>query len=138
LNKPFFVGLAEQFSSNTLVLLAHYENTPIAGGLYFKSDHTLYGRYWGALHNFHSVHFETCYYQPIQWCIENQYRTFEAGAQGEHKLARGLSPVTTYSLHWLADKEFHRAIGRFIEQEQSHISDYQDRAARHTPFRKEV
>jgi len=108
----------------------------IAGGLYFKSDNTLYGRYWGALHNFHSVHFETCYYQAIEWCIKNGYQRFEAGAQGEHKLARGLEPSATYSAHWIRHPEFKQAIGKFVEQESAHINQYQDALDKHSPFKQ--
>ncbi len=138
LNRPFFEYLANHFADNTLVLLAHYEDQVIAGGLYFKSDNTLYGRYWGASHNFHSVHFETCYYQAIDWCIQNGYNRFEAGAQGEHKHARGLSPSRTYSAHWLLEPQFHNAIGEFIEQEQKHIAAYQQNIDRHSPYKREV
>ena len=138
LNRGFFDYLAEHFSDNTMVLLASFGDQTIAGGLYFKSDNTLYGRYWGALHNFHSVHFETCYYQAIEWCIEHGYSRFEAGAQGEHKHARGLSPSRTYSAHWLQEPQFHAAIGQFIEQEQAHIESYQKDISRHSPYRNEL
>lgn len=138
LNRDFFVYLAEHFANNTLVLLARFEQQIIAGGLYFKSNHTLYGRYWGAVHNFHSVHFETCYYQAIEWCIEHGYARFEAGAQGEHKHARGLSPSKTYSAHWLRDPQFHQAVGEFILQEQQHIDAYQRNMANHSPYRNEL
>ena len=138
LNRGFFDYLAEHFSDNTMVLLASFGDQTIAGGLYFKSDNTLYGRYWGALHNFHSVHFETCYYQAIEWCIEHGYSRFEAGAQGEHKHARGLSPSRTYFAHWLQEPQFHAAIGQFIEQEQAHIESYQKDISRHSPYRNEL
>ena len=121
LNRSFFEYLSESFKQNTLFLFAYYEEKIIAGGLYFKSDHTLYGRYWGALNNFHSVHFETCYYQAIEWCINNDYLHFEAGAQGEHKLARGLEPNTTYSAHWISHPQFRNAINEFLHSEQEHI-----------------
>ena len=135
LNVAFFKYLADHFSDNTLVLFAYFDDQIIAGGLYFKGDDVLYGRYWGALDNFHSVHFETCYYQAIQWCIEQGYARFEAGAQGEHKLARGLSPATTYSAHWFKDPRFHDAIEQFIEQEQSQVARYQNSVTQHSPYR---
>lgn len=138
LNRRFFDYLASEFAEQTLFLFAYFEGRAIAGGLYFKSDHTLYGRYWGALANFHSVHFETCYYQPIQWCIENGYKRFEAGAQGEHKLARGLEPCTTYSAHWIAHAQFRNAIDDFLVQESDHIQHYQETMQRHTPFKREL
>ena len=138
LNQSFFEYLAEHFAQSTLFLFAYYENQIIAGGLYFKSDDTLYGRYWGALQNFHSVHFETCYYQAIQWCIENGYQRFEAGAQGQHKLARGLQAVTTYSAHYIRDPRFRHAIGDFLEQEKHQIEGYVDHMQAHSPFKQEV
>jgi len=147
LNKAFFDYLATSFNQQTLFLFAYYNpqgsvetraEQIIAGGLYFKSDNTLYGRYWGALNNFHSVHFETCYYQAIQWCIEHSYQRFEAGAQGEHKLARGLEPTTTYSAHWIKHPEFRQAIGNFLQQEQAHIEHYESTMQTHSPFKNEV
>ena len=160
LNKPFFDYLAQYFSHQTLFLFAEYHgpvdpipsvdaldehqsdtNTAkvIAGGLYFKSDNadnnTLYGRYWGALDNFHSVHFETCYYQAIDWCIQNGFQRFEAGAQGEHKLARGLEPSITYSGHWIKHPEFHKAIDEFLQDEQNRINRYTDMMHQHSPYK---
>jgi len=138
LNKAFFESLAETFNQQTLFLFAEFNNQLIAGGLYFKSDNTLYGRYWGALDNFHSVHFETCYYQAIEWCIKNGYKRFEAGAQGEHKLARGLEPNTTYSSHWIAHEGFRHAIDEFLVSEQEHMNDYQTHMQSHSPFKREL
>lgn len=162
LNKPFFDYLADSFSQQTLFLFADYcgplsadnieepdnnhqesngtnQRQVIAGGLYFKSDNahnnTLYGRYWGALDNFHSVHFETCYYQAIDWCIQNGFQRFEAGAQGEHKLARGLEPSITYSAHWIKDQQFHKAIDEFLQDEQNRVSRYTDVMQQHSPFK---
>ena len=137
LNKAFFQHLADHFNQQTLFLFAYYQDQIIAGGLYFKSDETLYGRYWGALDNFHSVHFETCYYQAIDWCISNGYRRFEAGAQGEHKLARGLEPATTYSAHWIRDPQFRVAIDNFLKQEQNHTDHYAKALQAHSPFKTE-
>ncbi len=138
LNRAFFDYLAEHFNSQTLFLFAYYQDQPIAGGLYFCSDDTLYGRYWGALNNFHSVHFETCYYQAIDWCIRHNYQRFEAGAQGEHKLARGLEPNTTYSVHWMENPQFRSAIDEFLENEADHIKRYQGSLNSHSPFKREL
>lgn len=135
LNQDFFIYLSEHFAEQTLFLFAQHDNQVIAGGLYFKSDDTLYGRYWGALDNFHSVHFETCYYQAIEWCIQHGYKRFEAGAQGEHKLARGLTPSTTYSSHWISHPEFRNAIGDFLKSEADHIQHYQNELQSHSPFK---
>ena len=138
LNKDFFNYLASNFNQQTLFLFASFEDKTIAGGLYFKSDDTLYGRYWGALDNFHSVHFETCYYQAIEWCIANGYQRFEAGAQGEHKLARGLEPSTTYSAHWIAHPGFRDAIDDFLVSEQEHMQHYKAQMQSHSPFKTEL
>lgn len=138
LNKRFFNYLAKSFSGQTLFLFAQHEEQVIAGGLYFISDHTLYGRYWGALSNFHSVHFETCYYQPIEWCIAHGYQHFEAGAQGQHKLARGLEPHTTYSSHWIRDHRFRDAISNFLRQEQHAVGHYAELLQNHSPFKGET
>ena len=138
LNRGFFEYLAEKFSHQTLFLFAQINGQIIAGGLYFKSDNTLYGRYWGAMDNFHSVHFETCYYQAIEWCIQNGYQRFEAGAQGEHKLARGLEPNTTYSAHWIAHEGFRQAIDDFLVSEQQHMHQYHVHMNDHSPFKTEI
>ncbi len=138
LNRAFFDYLTTNFSHQTLFLFAEFENQIIAGGLYFISDDTLYGRYWGALENFHSVHFETCYYQAIEWCIKHGYQRFEAGAQGEHKLARGLEPTTTYSSHWISHPDFRRAIDDFLESEKQHIDHYKTVMASHSPYKTEI
>lgn len=138
LNKAFFSYLAENLNQQTLFLFAQLDDTIIAGGLYFKSNDTLYGRYWGALDNFHSVHFETCYYQAIEWCIDNGYQRFEAGAQGEHKLARGLEPSTTYSAHWIAHPGFRDAIDDFLKSEHQHIDHYKNAMQTHSPFKTEL
>ncbi|GHA17244.1 hypothetical protein GCM10008090_28670 [Arenicella chitinivorans] len=135
LNRDFFHYLVDNFSHQTLILLAQHEDQVVAGGLYFKSDDTLFGRYWGTTHDLHSVHFETCYYQAIDWCIQHGYARFEAGAQGEHKLARGLEPVTTYSAHWLRDPRFYDAVDEFLNEEQHHIQEYQTMLSQHSPFK---
>lgn len=139
LNNDFFMYLSEHLKHQTMFLFADYGDQTIAGGLYFKSKQTLYGRYWGALDNFHSLHFETCYYQAIDWCIKNGYQSFEAGAQGEHKLARGLEPSTTYSTHWIAHDGFRSAIDEFLDSEQKHIENYQSAMNQHSPYKsKEI
>ena len=137
LNRPFFEHLAAHLPEQTLILLASYGDQSIAGGFYMRSDSALYGRYWGARANFHSVHFETCYYQPIEWCIQHGISRFEAGAQGEHKHARGLEPRQTHSAHWISQAQFRNAIDDFLVTEADHISRYQNALKRHSPFRQE-
>ena len=138
LNLAFFKHLAQHLSRQVLVLFATFNNQVIAGGFFMRSNTTLYGRYWGAQANFHSVHFETCYYQPIDYCIKNGIQTFEAGAQGEHKLARGLEPTETHSAHWIAHPEFRGAIDDFLQQETEHVEQYQTALQQHSPFKTEI
>jgi uncharacterized protein len=97
-----------------------------------------YGRYWGAIERVDSLHFEACYYQPLQWCIEHGFDRFEGGAQGEHKMARGLMPVVTRSAHWLAHPQFADAVNRFLERERAGIGEYVDHLAQRNPFRQDA
>ena len=99
---------------------------------------TAYGRYWGALARVDSLHFEACYYQPLQWCIEHGYKSFEGGAQGEHKMARALLPVKTTSAHWLAHPSFADAVERFLQREGAGIETYMEDLERRSPFRELV
>jgi predicted N-acyltransferase len=94
-----------------------------------------YGRYWGALEHVPCLHFDACYYQPLAWCIEHGYRRFEGGAQGEHKMARGLLPVRTFSAHWLADPRFADAVADFLAREGAGIGQYVDELRERNPFK---
>jgi predicted N-acyltransferase len=94
-----------------------------------------YGRYWGALERVDCLHFEACYYQPLQWCIEHGYRCFEGGAQGEHKMARGLTPEPTRSAHWLAHPRFARAVEDFLAREGEGVAAYLDELQERSPFK---
>ena len=96
---------------------------------------TAYGRYWGALARVDCLHFEACYYQPLAWCIEHGFHTFEGGAQGEHKMARALLPVKTTSAHWLAHPAFADAVERFLEREGQGIAGYMDELGRRSPYK---
>ena len=96
---------------------------------------TAYGRYWGSLFHIDCLHFEACYYQPLSWCIANEYNSFEGGAQGEHKMARGLLPTPTTSLHWLSHPQFHAAVARFLERESAGIAAYADDLSERSPMR---
>ena len=108
----------------------------MATAICFRSADTLYGRYWGSAGDFHSLHFETCYYQGIEYCIANGLRTFEPGTQGEHKLSRGFAPTETWSAHWLSHPQFAAAIDNYLDRERAHIDEYMDSARDHVPFRK--
>jgi len=99
------------------------------------NGHTLYGRYWGAIEFYSGLHFETCYYQAIEFCIARGIAMFEGGAQGEHKLARGLLPTRTLSAHWLAHPQFATAVKRFLERESRGIGGYLDELNEHSPFK---
>ena len=102
----------------------------------YSRNLTAYGRYWGALARVDCLHFEACYYQPLQWCIEHGYKSFEGGAQGEHKMARALLPVKTTSAHWLAHPSFADAIERFLEREGSGINNYMGELEQRSPFKQ--
>lgn len=135
LNKAFFEIVSQDMPNNLVVVLASHDNRPVAAAICFRDSDTLYGRHWGAEANYHSLHFETCYYQGIEYCIANGISRFDAGAQGQHKLSRGFTPVVTYSAHWLKHPQFNNAIGRFVAQESPAISQYAEQIAAHSPFK---
>ena len=135
LNADFFQRIGAAMPNNTLLVIATREGRPIASALNIMTGDVLYGRSWGAF-EFHSgLHFETCYYQAIEFCIERNIKTFEGGAQGEHKLARGFLPVTTWSAHWLAHPQFARAVEDYLQQETGAISEYVDELNERSPFK---
>jgi predicted N-acyltransferase len=134
-NQAFFEGIGRRLQRNILVILAEKEGRPIAAAIFYESDRALYGRYWGSDGHYDALHFETCYYQGIDYCIETGKALFEPGTQGEHKIARGFSPVTTWSAHWLAHPEFAGAIERYLDEEGRHIERYIDIVDAHTPYK---
>jgi len=136
-NQAFFEGLSEQLPENILVILAEQADKAVAAAVFFESPTTLYGRYWGSDGHFDALHFETCYYQGIEYCIDTGKQLFEPGTQGEHKISRGFSPVTTWSAHWLAHPEFADAISRYLDEEGRHIERYIDAVDQHTPYKDE-
>ncbi len=136
LNLSFFLELSRLLPENLFLVFAKKEDAYIAGALSFKDDKTLYGRYWGSDNEWQFLHFETCYYQGIEYCIENNLHRFDSGAQGEHKIQRGFEPVETYSNHWISNPEFSSAIEHFLKKEKKHIDNYQDAVERHLPFKK--
>ncbi len=138
LNRAFFRRLAQSLPDNVLLVIASQSGEPVAAGLNVHNGHTLWGRYWGTTHFVGGLHFETCYYQSIEFCIARGLRLFEGGAQGEHKLARGLLPVPTYSGHWLAHPQFGRAVDEFLDRETRGISVYLDELTEHSPFKPAV
>ena len=140
LSPGFFQDIAREQPEHWLLFLAEHEGRPIASSLIALDEtggeRVAWGRYWGALERVDCLHFEACYYAPLQWCIAHGYQRFEGGAQGEHKLARALLPVRTSSAHWLAEPDFARAIQHFLEREGAGISDYVDELDRHSPLRQ--
>ncbi|VWD64307.1 GNAT family N-acetyltransferase [Burkholderia contaminans] len=141
LNLDFFRTIGATMPENLLLVIAETGGQPIASALavYRRGEHgggTLYGRYWGALEHVPCLHFETAYYQLLEFCIEAGLDTFEGGAQGEHKLARGFLPTVTHSAHWLAHPAFSDAVARFLERETEHIHAYVDELREHDPFRR--
>lgn len=136
LNLAFFRRLGEVLPGCVLLVLAERDGEPIASALNIYSPTTLYGRYWGAVEQVPMLHFEVCYYQAIEFCIETGIKIFEGGAQGEHKLARGFMPTQTWSAHRLQHPEFSDAVERFLAQEARGIERYVDELNEHSPFRR--
>ncbi len=135
LNLDFFLRIGETMPENILLVIAEQEGRAIAASLVIHDAETLYGRYWGALEHLPCLHFEAAYYQPLEFCIEQGIATFEGGAQGEHKMARGFLPTRTWSAHWLAHPSFADAVERFLEREAGGIDDYMDELNERNPFR---
>lgn len=137
LNLAFFLEVGRRMANDAVLILARHGGEYIAGALNFKNDTTLYGRYWGSLASFHSLHFETCYYRAIEYCLEAGLDRFEAGAQGEHKLSRGFLPTPIYSAHWLRHAQFSRAVADFLDREHNGMEYYMNELNEHSPFRKD-
>jgi uncharacterized protein len=134
---PGFLGLvASRLPDTIMVKLAVIAGEPVAAAIFFQDDRWLYGRYWGASREVDCLHFETCYYQGIEWCIERGLDGFDPGTQGEHKLARGFEPTLTRSAHWFAHPGLHSAIGRYLERERDAVAGYIAAAAEHLPFQR--
>jgi predicted N-acyltransferase len=135
LNREFFGMLAERMPDNVLLVVAEHQGKPIAAALDLFGKDALYGRYWGSTEYVPGLHFEACYYQALEFCIERGIALFEGGAQGEHKHARGFSPEVTRSFHWLAHPAFERAIDEYLEREGAHIAAYVDELNDRSPFK---
>ncbi len=136
LTPDFFERIAHTQADRWLLFVAERGGRPIASSLVAIEDGVAYGRYWGALERVDCLHFEACYYQPLQWCIEHGFTRFEGGAQGEHKMARALMPVKTHSAHWLAHPAFADAVERFLEREGHSIENYLEHLEQRSPFRQ--
>ncbi|BDU55676.1 GNAT family N-acetyltransferase [Limnohabitans sp. TEGF004] len=141
LSRAFFEHMQHDMPHNWVLFVAERDGHPIASSLVAVQDlgkptAVAYGRYWGALERVDCLHFEACYYQPLNWCITNGVQRFEGGAQGEHKMARALMPVPTYSAHWLAHPAFADAVERFLERETAGVDNYLDHLAERSPFKR--
>jgi predicted N-acyltransferase len=137
LTRDFFTRMQQAMPENWVMFVASRGARRVACSLIAvdRSTGAAFGRYWGALESIPYVHFEACYYQPLQWCIANRFMRFEGGAQGEHKMARGLLPARTQSAHWIAEPEFARAIGSHLEQESGAIDEYLNELDDRSPFK---
>jgi len=135
LNLEFFLRVGAAMPEHFLLVLAERHGAPLAAALDVVAGDTLYGRYWGAVEHVPLLHFEACYYQAIEYAIAHGLTHFEGGAQGEHKLFRGLLPTETLSAHWLAHPRFARAVEDYLEREALGIARYVNELNEHTPFK---
>jgi predicted N-acyltransferase len=136
LNLDFFKRIAAGMPEKLMLKIARHGSTPIAVAIFFVGEDALFGRYWGAGGNFHSLHFETCYYQGIEYCIEHQLQRFEPGTQGEHKVPRGFIPTLTSSLHDIIDPRFAAAIRDFALREARGVDHYAAAVSEHVPYHR--
>jgi len=137
LTRDFFARMAARMPQHWLLFIARQGNRRVAASLIGidMAQRRAFGRYWGAVEPIPFLHFEACYYQPLEWCIANGMQRFEGGAQGEHKMARGLMPVQTWSAHWLAHPRFSRAVADFLEHEGAGMTQYMDDLNERQPFK---
>jgi uncharacterized protein len=136
LTRKAFARFHDTMREDMLLVLAFNGQRPVAGALNFIGRETLYGRYWGCTEDHPCLHFELCYYQAIDWAIATGLTRVEAGAQGEHKLARGYLPVETHSLHWIADRSFRTAVDRYLQAERRAVGEEIEVLTAYGPFRK--
>lgn len=135
LNREFFAAIAQRMPDNLLMIVGWRNGERICAALNLFNEHTLYGRYWGATDFVSGLHFDTCYYQAIAFCIERNIQLFEGGAQGAHKLARGFLPVKTWSAHWLKQPQFAKAVEDYLRRETGGIEAHLDELQDSSPFK---
>lgn len=135
LTPEFYQKVFAELRHRIVLFMAERAGKPIAASLCYTKGDSLFGRYWGAAEEVRNLHFELCYYRPIEYAIEKRLRLFEAGAQGEHKVARGFLPALTYSAHWIRHPQFAKAIGNFIAEEKVSIANYFQSMKEHSPYR---
>jgi uncharacterized protein len=136
LNLEFFLRIGALLPQHTLLIVAERDGRAVAAALDLVADGILYGRYWGAIEHIPLLHFEACYYQAIEFAIAHRLERFEGGAQGEHKMFRGLMPVESLSAHWLAHPRFARAIEDYLERESLGVARYVDELNEHSPYKE--
>ena len=134
LTRSFFEELARTLPESLVVCFAFMRDAPVGAAICLQSDDTLYGRHWGSDQEFHSLHFEACYYQGIEYCLRTGLKHFNPGTQGEHKISRGFEPTYTWSAHWLADPRFQAAIDEYLQREQHQVEAYLHETEQHLPF----
>ncbi|SIS77006.1 GNAT family N-acetyltransferase [Neptunomonas antarctica] len=136
LNQDFFERLIKTMPEQLVLFAAEYKSEFVATALCFKDEKTLYGRYWGCLEEFDSLHFETCFYTGIDYCIQHSLQHFDPGAQGEHKIQRGFEPIETWSSHYIAEPGFLRAIDQFVQEESKLVRTQMSELSEGLPFKK--
>jgi len=137
LTREFFEAAQARLGHKIVLVMADMDGLPVAGALNLKGSDALYGRNWGCLGDFRFLHFEACYYQAIEYAIDNKLSTVEAGTQGPHKIQRGYEPVTTYSGHYIPNESFRDAVARFCQEEEREVDWEMESYAEHLPYRQE-
>ena len=136
-NLEFFLRISRELPNQVLVVIAEDNARAVAAAVFLVGEKTLYGRYWGSSGDYNALHFETCYFQGIDFCIANGIEVFEPGTQGEHKISRGFIPAATWSSHWLAHPQFYDAIRDYLELEVDDVERYMQAVDDHSPYRKQ-
>jgi predicted N-acyltransferase len=138
LSAGFFLRIGKTMGEKIMLVLAKRHSDLVAAGFFLVGEDTLYGRYWGASEDVPALHFEVCYYQGLEFCLERGLGCFQPGAQGEHKVSRGFEPTPTWSAHWIADPRLRAAIARHVEAERSHVESYMQALESRLPFKKDA
>lgn len=138
LTREFFHRIGTTMPEAVALVVARRGSEPVGAAINLRDRDALYGRYWGGDSGIHSLHFETCYYTPIEFCIREGLQRFEGGAGGEHKLARGFLPATTHSTHWLRHPQFFEAVADFLRRERNGVELYMDELNEHAPFKADM
>jgi predicted N-acyltransferase len=136
LNAKFFAQIGKTMGDKVIVVFATHNEQRVACSVMLKGTDTLYGRYWGCTDDFHSLHFEACYYQGIDYCIKHGLKRFEPGAQGEHKIGRGFKPTLTWSTHYLCHEGFRDAVKQFLDQEGPMMREHCQKLHELLPFKQ--